>query len=237
VEEVNAQTFNSTTATTQFNPTKITVGPPIDVNTGQTVAVPGSVKVYTDPITGQETVIEDKPSTPDIEGWSIVSTESANLDSGLGLGHSSALPDFGMGDCKNPNYSEILNNTNEVIDLCDYTGYSIVAINGKTDNSSYCDEDCLKRIAANVWLFQDNRDKLFTSLGLSSLYKFVKISNNYPVTFMDVIVGAPSADGKIYKQSPQCYNNLEPNKLYKCTITIDTNEMKMKDMNMTNTNN
>lgn len=83
VEEVNAQTFNSTTAKTQFNPTKITVGPPIDVNTGQTVAVPGSVKVYTDPITGQETVIEAKPTTPDVEGWSIVSTESANLDSEL----------------------------------------------------------------------------------------------------------------------------------------------------------
>jgi hypothetical protein len=47
------------------------------------VAVPGSVKVYTDPITVQETVIEAKPSTPDIEGWSIVSTESANLDNEL----------------------------------------------------------------------------------------------------------------------------------------------------------
>ena len=81
--EVNAQTFNSTTAKTQFNPTKITINPPIDVNTGQTVAVPGSVKVYTDPITGQETVVEAKPTTPDVEGWSIVSTESANLDSEL----------------------------------------------------------------------------------------------------------------------------------------------------------
>jgi hypothetical protein len=100
VEEVNAQTFNLTSEEIKFHPTEITVPPPFDVNTGQSVAVPGTVKIYTDPITGVETLVEAKSSSPDIEGWSLTTTQSiptidSELNTALGLASStvSTLPE------------------------------------------------------------------------------------------------------------------------------------------------
>lgn len=166
---------------------------------------------------------------------------SEPLIGNLGL-MSTSIGGFALGDCRNPTLSEIVNSTDEVMDLCDFSNYSIVAINGKAADPSSCDQNCLKKFEANIHLFKQNTYSVLTHFPLSSLYKFVVIQPDIPprpATYMDVTVfhEAAGKNTQFYEKSSQCETNLEPSKLYKCTITVDPEKINVTDANYTNTNN
>jgi hypothetical protein len=256
MDDVNAQINKTRTLVVQQNPGIIELQPPIDAQTGEVIELPGTVVAIKDPQTGQLITKEVKFQPPNVTGpsWSSTINQEPLLDTNLGL--LSSVPNSPIGNpgaalgisttipgyptltpttpfyvtksitTLNPDVSEILNNSSEVIEW-DQTE-SVIAVKAELDESVECNEDCfdkkINNMKVSVEAFMNNNDDSLTQFIPSKLYKFVHISSakwEGPAISMDIgfTLDAKKPQYK-YTKSSMCNTYIELGKLYKCNITI-----------------
>ena len=78
ISEIDAQANRTQALTIQLEPGVVEFQPPVNINTGQTIKLPGTLIGVKDPITGQIIARDVKFISPEVTGPSVTGTLDAN---------------------------------------------------------------------------------------------------------------------------------------------------------------